>query len=371
MSVNKLFIAGAGCGKTTFIVEKALQMKGRNILITTYTINNEENIKNKIIEKNGFIPSNTNILTWFSFLIHYGANPYLSYFFNEIDKINGFHFSENANYYISHNDKRYYFTDDNKIRSYSLSEFVFRCNKKSNNKVINRLENIFNTIFIDEVQDMSGYDLDIIELLCNSSINLCLVGDLRQRVYKTNRSNKNSSKINNKSYNYNIHDYINKYSINCKIDEKQLNKSYRNSKEICNFATKLYPNYSKIEYTFEYNKKDGGIFFIEKNKDKINKYLALHPNNIIQLRFSKNSSADFINTSFPVLNFGAVKGLEYDRVIIFLTDGLINILKNKDTREYSDNKAKLYGAITRARYSVVFVTDEDLTEYGIEKFNFD
>ena len=50
---------------------------------------------------------------------------------------------------------------------------------------------------------------------------------------------------------------------------------------------------------------------------------------------------------------------------------MINILKNKDTREYSDNKAKLYVAITRARYSVVFVTDEDLTEYGIEKFNFD
>ncbi len=90
MSVNKLFIAGAGCGKTTFIVEKALQMKGRNILITTYTINNEENIKNKIIEKNGFIPSNINILTWFSFLIHYGANPYLSYFLMKLIKLMGF-----------------------------------------------------------------------------------------------------------------------------------------------------------------------------------------------------------------------------------------------------------------------------------------
>ncbi|WP_157159631.1 UvrD-helicase domain-containing protein [Brachyspira pilosicoli] len=370
MSVNKLFIAGAGCGKTTFIIEKALQMKGRNILITTYTINNEENIKNKIIEKNGFIPSNINILTWFSFLIHYGANPYLSYFFNEIDKINGFHFSENANYYISHNDKRYYFTDDNKIRSYSLSEFVLRCNKKSNNKVINRLENIFNTIFIDEVQDMSGYDLDIIELLCNSSINLCLVGDLRQRVYKTNKSNKNSLKINNKSYSYNIYDFIkNKCINNCQIDTATLNKSYRNNKEICYFASQLYPSYDIVQSCSIHSDKHEGIYSI-KTKE-VDKYLELYPNNIIQLRFAKNSFVDLINTSFPVLNFGAVKGLEYDRVIIFLTDGLIKILKNKDTKEYSENKAKLYVAITRAKYSVVFVTDEDLTEYGIKKFNFD
>ena len=35
MSVNKLFIAGAGCGKTTFIVEKALQMKCSFNLMST------------------------------------------------------------------------------------------------------------------------------------------------------------------------------------------------------------------------------------------------------------------------------------------------------------------------------------------------
>ena len=71
------------------------------------------------------------------------------------------------------------------------------------------------------------------------------------------------------------------------------------------------------------------------------------------------------------MNFGAVKGLEYDRVMIFTTKEIINFLKKEKLNKYSEYKAKLYVAITRARYSVVFVTDEDLTEYGIKKFSFD
>ena len=70
------------------------------------------------------------------------------------------------------------------------------------------------------------------------------------------------------------------------------------------------------------------------------------------------------------MNFGAVKGLEYDRVMIFTTDEIIKFLK-KEKLNNSEYKARLYVAITRARYSVVFVTDEDLTKYGIKKFIFD
>ena len=49
---NRLLIAAAGSGKTTFLVDEALKQKEGKILITTYTQANEEEIRKKIIEKN-------------------------------------------------------------------------------------------------------------------------------------------------------------------------------------------------------------------------------------------------------------------------------------------------------------------------------
>ena len=130
---NKLFIAGAGCGKTTFIIENALKIKDKKVLITTYTDNNECSIKNKIIEKNGFIPNNIKVQTWFSFLIQHGAKPYLACWFKDIDNINGLSFVQGYNknhpaYINKAQSKNRYFSKDNKIYSIVLSEFVFRCN---------------------------------------------------------------------------------------------------------------------------------------------------------------------------------------------------------------------------------------------------
>ena len=39
MNKNELLIAGAGTGKTTYLIEEALKIKNKRVLITTYTIN--------------------------------------------------------------------------------------------------------------------------------------------------------------------------------------------------------------------------------------------------------------------------------------------------------------------------------------------
>lgn len=375
MSVNKLFLAAAGCGKTTYIINEALKLKNQNILITTYTDNNEISIKKKILEINGTIPKNIKIQTWFSFLINHGVKPYITCFFSDVNDVTGLDFVQyydkkhpafNTNKY----KKEHYFTKTNKIYSISLSEFIIECNTISKNKIINRLENIFDTIFIDEVQDISGQDLNLIELLFNSYINIYMVGDLRQRVYMTNTRRKNFRKENDSYVSSNIYDFIkNKCINNCQIDTVTLNKSYRNNKEICYFASQLYPSYDIVQSCSIHSDEHEGIYSI-KTKE-VDKYLELYPNNIIQLRNRKSSANKIINIKYPVMNFGAVKGLEYDRVMIFTTKEIINFLKKEKLNKYSEYKAKLYVAITRARYSVVFVTDEDLTEYGIKKFSFD
>ena len=73
---NKLVIAAAGSGKTTYLVREALKVKDDNVLITTYTESNEAEIKRKFLEINGHIPANVVVMTWFSFLITHGIKPF-------------------------------------------------------------------------------------------------------------------------------------------------------------------------------------------------------------------------------------------------------------------------------------------------------
>ena len=76
MPKNRLIIAVAGSGKTTFLVNEALKNSKTRVLITTYTEANEAEIRNKIIQKKKCIPSNITVQTWFSFLLQHGVRPY-------------------------------------------------------------------------------------------------------------------------------------------------------------------------------------------------------------------------------------------------------------------------------------------------------
>jgi ATP-dependent exoDNAse (exonuclease V) beta subunit len=46
---NKLIIAAAGSGKTTYLIDEAIKNREKKVLITTYTQANEAEIKKKII----------------------------------------------------------------------------------------------------------------------------------------------------------------------------------------------------------------------------------------------------------------------------------------------------------------------------------
>lgn len=84
--VNRLIIAAAGAGKTTYLVNQAIQ-QSVNVLITTYTIANEMEIRKKFIELNGCVPHNVTIQTWYSFLLQHGVRPFQGVVLD--DKIHG------------------------------------------------------------------------------------------------------------------------------------------------------------------------------------------------------------------------------------------------------------------------------------------
>ena len=51
------------------------------------------------------------------------------------------------------------------VRCNQASELAVLLNQRSNGKSIGRLEEIYSNIYFDEVQDLAGYDIEILKLL--------------------------------------------------------------------------------------------------------------------------------------------------------------------------------------------------------------
>lgn len=114
------------------------------------------------------------------------------------------------------------------------------CNKLSNGLVLNRLSRIYSDIFIVEVQDLAGYDLELLKLLISSPINTLLVGDPRQGTYSTNNSTKNK-----KFKKSNIVYFFEDDSIKIDTDFNSLVTNHRSCEEICKISNELFPGYTK------------------------------------------------------------------------------------------------------------------------------
>lgn len=366
---NKLIIAAAGSGKTTFLVSEALKRPSSKILITTYTESNEAEIRKKIIKKTKYIPENITVQTWFSFLLQHGVKPFQGVIFQEdingmllVNEQSGLKFKTKKGapvYYKEDGEfEKHYFTPNQRIYSDKLSKFVIRCNEKSNGAVIDRLSRIYTHIFIDEVQDLAGYDLEFLKLLFSSSINTLLVGDPRQGTYSTNNIRKN-----NKYKKSQIVHFFEDKSIQIETDKTSLTVNYRCVKPICDFSNNFFPELPK---TISGNTKSfelSGVFFIKS--DDVDSYLSKYQP--VQLRWDKRVK---VNDGYFVKNFGDSKGLTFQRVLIYPTTAFIKWVKDNSVELPPTSRAKYYVAVTRAEYSVGIVYDyhENISINGIEKY---
>lgn len=370
---NELIIAAAGSGKTTHIVRKALKMKEQRILITTFTESNGHEIEKKFYEMNGCIPHNVVIQTWFSFLLEHGAKPYQGVLTDK--RINGILLvnmrsglkatTRRGTIYWGEDENlgRHYFTEDYRIFTDKLSKFVFRCNENSGGAVIKRISAIFTNIFIDEIQDMAGYDLEIIKLLMQSETSLLMVGDPRQTTYHTHGESKYSKYVDGK-----IIDFISTECkrIPCAIDTTSLNTSYRNNQSICTLANRLFPKFPDCEAGQTVTTEHDGVFLVRPSD--VESYLSIYAP--VQLRDSARTGT---NTNYCSMNFGTSKGLTFERVLIYPTAPLVKWLKNNDSELAGASRCKFYVAVTRAKYSVGIIMDytEKTNIEGAYKFEFD
>ncbi len=361
---NRLLIAAAGSGKTTFLVKEALKQK-EPVLITTFTIANEAEIRKKIIEVNGFIPPNIAIQTFFSFLLQHGVRPYQGKMYKPdikgmllTNEQSGVRFRTARGIPIIYaEDKdldKHYFSKSGKIYSDKIAKFIIRCDEKSNGSVLNRLCRIYKNIYIDEIQDMAGYDLEIIKKLFSGSSSVLLVGDPRQVTYSTHHDRLNSNYKDGK-----IEEFIldKCKQVNCYVDKETLNVSHRNNSQVCAFASLFYPQYPASEactcpqcraVTTDHE----GVFVVNKSDvaDYIDKYKP------VVLRYSMAGDHEW--------NFGAAKGLGFERVLIYPTLAMEKYLRDGKLVKTVGGKAKpafdiakFYVAVTRARRSATIVSD--------------
>jgi len=90
------------------------------------------------------------------------------------------------------------------------------------------------------VQDLAGYDLELLKLLFYSKIKVLLVGDPRQGTYSTNNAKKNSKFKQSQIISF-FEDNKIKELLN--INDDLLTTNYRCNSEICTLSNKIFPKY--------------------------------------------------------------------------------------------------------------------------------
>lgn len=313
----------------------------RNLLITTYTNENVDQINAVLIEKAGCVPPNITVLSWFSFLLQDGVRPYQNHLASgwRVETINFLTWPIIG--VAKANVRPYYFDKAGNILADRVSEFIVECNTRSGGRIISRIERIYSHIFIDEMQDMAGYDFEFLEALLRSKINVVGVCDPRQGTFSTNRGAKNK-----KFKRDGISDWIGKCEAAKLVIVEPRVECYRSNQAICDFSDALFPHLPKSVSKNVAVTGHDGVFPIA-SKEALQYHEKWHP---VVLRYSRKTDT----MGLDAFNIGKMKGRSFDRVLIFTTGPMKKYFKTKIPEDASD-LSKFYVALTRARYSVALV----------------
>lgn len=340
--LSNIIICAAGGGKTTRIVREALADPSQRVAILTYTDNNVQGIRTCIVEENRTPAAHIEVLSWFTFLLRELTRPYQNVLYPT--RIRGIHWvaGRSDTYAKASDTSRYYFGNRDLIYSDKIARFACECEAASKGKVFARLKERFDRIYIDEIQDMAGWDLDLLEAMMLAGVNLTLVGDHRQPTFRTNYAGKNSS-----YGGYKIIDKFREWAKRglCELDY-QLH-THRCNQSITDFADALYKAEPKTESLNRGGTAHDGVFHISLSQ--VRDYVETWKPQV--LRYDKKAKC----AGLPAMNFGISKGMTFDRVLIFPTKVMATWLTTGDDKHIDGSRAKIYVAVTRARHSVTFV----------------
>jgi hypothetical protein len=230
----------------------------------------------------------------------------------------------------------------------NLARLAVETNNASAGAVLDRLGRLFDEIHIDEVQDLNGYDLEVLLELLESSIDLHLVGDVRQALLLTNPEDPKNKQFKG----IKVKHWFAKQEKKDLLEVSHAETTWRCNQTIADFADSIFDVAWGFHKTLSRNTTvtghDGLFAVATEHVDAYVKEFAP-----FCLRHSKASAKSL---DLPFTNFGQAKGMAAHRVLIAPTDGIRRFLTSNTPLE-GVAACSLYVAVTRAQASVAFVVD--------------
>jgi DNA helicase II / ATP-dependent DNA helicase PcrA len=328
---KSIILAVAGSGKTSSIINRLDENK--RTLIITYTNNNFNNLRLKTIKRFGYLPPNIKIYTYFTFLYSFCYKPFL--FFKYRTK--GINYKSKS--HMKAKGLPRYLDKYGRLYHYRISKFL-EVNKVQS-EVNNRIQNYFDNLFIDEIQDFAGNDFNFIKNISKINFDILYVGDFYQHTFDTSHDG---------NVNASLHDDYIKYqkqfeTLGFNVDLNSLIKSYRCSPTVCNFITRNLG--IKIESR---RTSDSEVIFVS-DKNESQKIIA--SNDIHKLFLKEHYKFNCLS-----INWGESKGIDHFEDVC--------VVLNKKTEEYYKKdklielsamvKNKLYVACSRARNNLYILS---------------
>jgi hypothetical protein len=430
-------IAGAGAGKTYGLAEALIThikacTSHKKTFALTYTNSATTKIVQEIIKQHGFIPPNLCIQTVHSFLLNEIIYPFSSFTLGDVyndtsimpvgkPQFKSGLFKRLREKNVIHAENVYNISKQ--IVDATVSRHSNGAKKAKVRRLLAILENCFNKIFIDEVQDLDADGLRFFEVLGSNGIDVYMIGDPKQAIKYPKALDIFVDKVSAKEY-ANILEINNQTrrvpkeilvisngfcyegqqqeslsevvgelmyieSTDARYDE--LISGYIDTKQIVCIDKKKnrYSTSSKHRYAFpreieemirESNHKKDKVLFVKAafadfmddvrehgDKKAITKLIAQHSLTLNKQHFGQlyelcNTCTDD-NVQFTVQSIDSVKGLDATTCVIILTPNFLKYM-TKDglvaDNHFNKEWKRIYVALTRAKQRLVLALDQEL-----------
>lgn len=359
-----VYLSVAGSGKTYDLCHRINEQK-RNIIIA-FTNQNIENIRREIFDRLGYIPDNTEILTFHSFIYRDFLMPF-EYIvwdkfkrkrFNKRVRTKGISLLEppksslvvdkkvvnNPRYIKDKYIEHYIDIDTKKYYCSRISKLIKKCKIRDGIilKAIERLELYYDNLYIDEFQDFRKYDYKLLnDIIKRSKLNCYLYGDFYQHSVSGVNNYGPPFKKGNKYISYK--EFVDELEQNgYVVDNKKLKRSRRCSSDVCKYIRE------KLDIKiYSCSDNEGKVKHIKCEED-IKR--IIENDNIIKL-FYNNANKQLCKS----INWGYSKGDTYDEICVIKTKKLN--LDSKITRN------KYYVALTRSKGDVYLIDKDQYDNY--------
>jgi DNA helicase-2/ATP-dependent DNA helicase PcrA len=340
--MNHLTLAAAGGRKTESIVERCVAApRGRRILVLTYTQANQKELSHRLA-RHAPRAASVEVCGWFAFLLRNWIRPYLPRLYSG-RRLAGLNFDGDPGWYAK--GELRFLDSDGRAYKRHVAHLASDVEAASGGAVLDRLSHIVHEIHIDEVQDLNGWDLELLAQLMAAPIDLYMVGDVRQALLETEVQEQKNSQYKGLA----IKKWFDTQGSKGVLEIQHAATTWRSNAQIAAFADSVFPADWGFPPTTSCNTTvtgHDGVFAVDL--EHVEAYVArFQP---LCLRYSANS-AKTLDLEF--VTFGMAKGLSAERVLIAATEGIRKFLV-RGTPQKEKPCCALYVAATRARASVAF-----------------